>query len=44
MLKAIKLKCAIEVSIFAVGGIQNSQESELFVKWARGKNSIETKK
>ena len=39
-----KIKCSIEVSIFVVGGIQNAPDSELFVKWARGKNSIETKK
>jgi hypothetical protein len=44
MIKPQKLKCAIEVSIFAVGGIQNNNESELYVKWSRGKNSIETKK
>ena len=44
MMLTTKLKCAIEVTIFAVYGIQNSVESEVYVKWVRGKNSIETKR
>jgi hypothetical protein len=44
MMHTQKLKCAIEVTIFAVYGIQNSVESEVYVKWIRGKNSIDTKK
>jgi hypothetical protein len=44
MLKQSKVKIAIEVSIYAIGGIQNTPESELYVKWTRGKNSIETKR
>ena len=44
MMLTPKLKCTIEVTIFAIYGIQNSVESEVYVKWIRGKNSIETKR
>jgi hypothetical protein len=44
MIGTQKLKCSIEVTIFAVYGIQNNNESEVYVKWVRGKNSIDTKK
>ena len=44
MLKQQKIKVAIEVCIYAIGGIHNTPDSELYVKWTRGKNSIETKR
>lgn len=42
MINFEKVKCAIEVSIYHVGGIAVGEESR--VHWTRGKNSISSKK